>query len=258
VFPTDDLEGAALALLARDAGRRRVFVLDDGEPGYGGLQATAFETAARRVGLDVAGRESWDLRASSYRALARRVAASGAQAVYVGGLVDSNAAQVVRDLRSELGASAMLMGPAGLTPTSLLVKKSRGSAIGMYVSVPGVLTEGLPPAGASWAERFGETQLGIEVEPSAIYAAQAAEVLLDAIARSDGTRASVLEQLFRTRVRDGLLGSFAFDANGDISESPVTVVRVVGPAASNTIASVAGTTIARVERPSPKLVAVDE
>jgi len=33
VFPTDDLQGAALALLTRDPGRSRVFVLDDGEPG---------------------------------------------------------------------------------------------------------------------------------------------------------------------------------------------------------------------------------
>ena len=32
VYPTDDLGGAALALLARDRGRTRVFVLDDGDP----------------------------------------------------------------------------------------------------------------------------------------------------------------------------------------------------------------------------------
>ena len=39
----------------------------------------------------------------------------------------------------------------------------------------------------------------MEVEPATVYAAQATEVLLDAIARSDGTRGSVLEQLFKTR-----------------------------------------------------------
>ena len=105
VYPTDDLEGAALALFARDAGAERVFVLDDGEPAYGALQATAFETAAGRIGLDVVGRASWDPRAPGYEELARRVAASGAQAVYLGGLVDTNAAHVIRDLRSQLGRS---------------------------------------------------------------------------------------------------------------------------------------------------------
>jgi len=45
VFPTDDLQGAALALLARDRGRNAVFVLDDRDPGYGVLMATGFATA---------------------------------------------------------------------------------------------------------------------------------------------------------------------------------------------------------------------
>ena len=177
VYPTDDLEGAALALFARDAGAERVFVLDDGETAYGALQATAFETAAGRVGLDVVGRESWDPRAAGYEDLARRVAASGARAVYLGGLVDTNAARVIRDLRSQLGRSVVLLGPSGLSPVPQLVKKSKRAAIGMYVAFAGILTEGLPPAGARWAKRFGTTQRGAEVAPEAIYTAQAAEVL---------------------------------------------------------------------------------
>jgi hypothetical protein len=70
VFPTDDLQGAALALLARERGRKRVYVLDDGDPGYGALMATGFETAARRLGLEVAARESWDPQADGYAGLA--------------------------------------------------------------------------------------------------------------------------------------------------------------------------------------------
>jgi DNA-binding SARP family transcriptional activator/ABC-type branched-subunit amino acid transport system substrate-binding protein len=258
VYPTDDLEGAALALFARDAGAERVFVVDDGEPAYGALQATAFETAAGRVGLDVVGRASWDPRAPGYEELARRVASSGAEAVYLGGLVDTNAGRVIRDFRSQLGHSVILLGPSGLSPIPQLVEKSRSAAIGMYVAFAGILTEGLPPAGARWAKRFGATQRGAEVGPEAIYTAQAAEVLLDAIARSDGTRASVLEELFQTNERGGLLGSFGFDRNGDISESPVTILRVERPGTSNTIMSAEGATIARVVRPSPRLVAVDE
>ena len=66
VYPTDDLEGAALALLARERGLRRVFVLDDGQPGYGMLMATAFATAARRLGLTVVGRAAWNPLADDY------------------------------------------------------------------------------------------------------------------------------------------------------------------------------------------------
>ena len=255
VFPTGDLEGAALALLARDRRRTRVFVLNDGDPGYGALQATTFETAARRVGLDIVGRASWDPRAPEYSALARRVSASGATAVYVGGLIDTNAGGVIRDLRRRLSEDVDLLGPSGLTPVPLLMKKSKGAARGMYLSFSGVLPEGLPPAAARWAKRFGATQRGAPIEPSAVYAAQATEVLLDAIAGSDGTRRSVMERLFRTRVTDGLLGSFRFDANGDISESPMTIVQVRRAGSENAVNSVEGASVVRVVRPSPGLVA---
>ena len=255
VYPTDDLQGAALALRAKDLGAKRVFVLDDGEPGYGELMAHGFETAARRLGLDVAGRSSWNPQARSYDALTERVARSGASAVFVGGLLDSNVAQVIQDLRERLGKDVAILGPDGLTPLPLLVEQAGEAARGVYVSLAGVVTERLPPAGSRFVERFGRTQGGAEVEPSAVYAAQAADVLLDAIARSDGTRASVIDELFATRVERGLLGSFGFNRNGDITESPVTILRVAGRGTSKTILSVEGGVVDRVVRPSPKLVA---
>ena len=49
-----------------------------------------------------------------------------------------------------------------------------------------------------------------------------------AIARSDGTRASVLGEIQAIRVRGGILGSFRFDRNGDITPAKVTVLRVTG------------------------------
>jgi ABC-type branched-subunit amino acid transport system substrate-binding protein len=47
-----------------------------------------------------------------------------------------------------------------------------------------------------------------------VYAAEAATAIVDAIARSNGTRAGVLREL-RRGPRDGLLGRYAFDAAGD-------------------------------------------
>jgi branched-chain amino acid transport system substrate-binding protein len=258
VYPTSDLEGAALALFARDHGWNRVFVLDDGDPGFGVLQAEAFETAAGRVGLTVVGRESWDPRARDNTTLVRTVDASRPDVVYVGGLLDTNAGGVIRELRATLGRDVELLGPSGLTGVPQLIRSSGGSALGMYLSFPGILLGSLPPAGADWAERFREAQGRAPIEPSAVYAAQATEVLLDAIARSDGTRPSVVEELFATRITNGLLGSFGFDRNGDISESPVTIVRVQGGGRGNLVQSLDGAPVVRVERPSPELVAADE
>jgi branched-chain amino acid transport system substrate-binding protein len=254
VLPTDDMQGVALALLARDRGRERVFVLDDGDPGYGVLMATGFETAARRLGLDVAGRATWSPTAKGYAALVARVARSGADAVFVGGLLDTNAARVVRELRGRLGRSVDILGPDGLTPLPLFVEQAGSAALGTYVAAAGIVTDHLPPAGARFVARFAQTQPGVAVQPYAVYAAQATEVLLAAIARSDGTRPSVVDELFRLRIENGLLGSFSFDRNGDITESPVTIFQVQGGGTSTTIQSVEGGNVVRVVRPSAELV----
>jgi branched-chain amino acid transport system substrate-binding protein len=138
------------------------------------------------------------------------------------------------------------------------MEKSAGAARGTYLGFTGVLPGALPTAAATWARRFGAAQPGAIIEPSAVYAAQAAEVLLDAIARSDGTRRSVVEELFRTRVEGGLLGTFGFDANGDISESPMTIVQIRRGGADNRVQSVEGASVVRIVRPSPELVAPED
>ena len=46
---------------------------------------------------------------------------------------------------------------------------------------------------------------------------------LDAISRSDGTRASVTKELFTTKVTNGILGNFSINANGDTDANPVTI-----------------------------------
>ena len=105
-----------------------------------------------------------------------------------------------------------------------------GGAIGMYVSTTAVAHEGLSPAGRAFLRKFRKAQPD-GVVPSAVYiveAAQAAEVLLQAIASSDGTRASVTRELRRLKVENGILGSFQFDRNGDITPATFTIFRITG------------------------------
>ena len=53
-------------------------------------------------------------------------------------------------------------------------------------------------------------------------------MLLAAIARSDGSRGSISAELFKTKVKNGLLGSFTINKNGDTSSNPVAIYRVKG------------------------------
>jgi ABC-type branched-subunit amino acid transport system substrate-binding protein len=121
------------------------------------------------------------------------------------------------------------------------------------MAIDGVVAERLPPLGRRFVREFGATQPGGRVDISAVYAAQATEVLLGAIASSDGTRASVAEQLLATRIRNALLGSAAFDANGDPASAPITILRVERGGGTNAAASYEGAQFERVIRPPNRL-----
>jgi DNA-binding SARP family transcriptional activator/streptogramin lyase len=58
------------------------------------------------------------------------------------------------------------------------------------------------------------------------YAAQATQLLLAAIARSNGLRASVNHELFTSRVHNGILGEFAITPSGDTTANKVTIYRL--------------------------------
>ena len=51
-------------------------------------------------------------------------------------------------------------------------------------------------------------------------------MLLDAIAASDGTRRSVNAHLLSAHMRNGIIGSFSFDRNGDPSFNPTMIFRI--------------------------------
>ena len=226
VYPADDHQVAALALLAKRLRRAPVYLLDDGDDEYGRLFAGQFEHAASAFGLPIAGRASWKPGAPDYRRLAVRVARSRPRAVFLGGQLDTGGAAVIRALRDQLGDRVAILVPAAFPP-SLLIDQAGSAASGVFVSLTGIAgADQLRREGRRFAQTFSATLAGETLEPSAIYAAQAMEVVLDAIRRSDGTRPSVLQALFETRIRNGLIGTVSFDRNGDIETSPVTILRV--------------------------------
>ena len=50
--------------------------------------------------------------------------------------------------------------------------------------------------------------------------------MLDAIGASDGSRGDVIAKMFATKVNNGLLGSFGFNANGDPAGASGAVVAI--------------------------------
>jgi branched-chain amino acid transport system substrate-binding protein len=226
IVAADDFQGAADALLAQQLGLKKVYILNDKEA-YGQGVATNFRNAATSLGIGVAGFSAWNGKASSYTGLATKIKQSGADGVFLGGLICENGGKVIKDLRNVLGNDMKILAPDGFTPISAVVKDAGTAAEGVTVSVAGLPNEQLKGAGKKFIADFGKT-VGGQPDPYAVYAAQATEVMVAAIAKSNGSRASVTKNLFQTKVTNGILGNFAINSNGDTSSNPVTIYRIKG------------------------------
>jgi branched-chain amino acid transport system substrate-binding protein len=227
VVPREDLQGVAHAMLAKELGLKRVYVLYERSSPWKIVHADPFRRAAGRLGLTVAGSEGFNPEAKSHAALAARVARSGAEGAFLGGLLFEGGDRVLKALRARLGTQATIMASDTFIPIPDLLELAGPAASGLYVSgtdVPAAARE-QGAAARRFARAFGTLDTPV---PYVLPAAQAAEIVLDAIARSDGTRASVLEELSAGEVKDGILGDFRFDRNGDITPAQIPIFRVTG------------------------------
>ena len=226
VVAADNFQGPALAVYAQtDLKLKNVFVLNDGQL-YGTGLAGNFKSAAEKLNLKLAGFQKWDPKATSYEPLGNTIKSAGADGVFLAGIVDNQGGKIVKDLRAVLGPDVPILSGDGFTPVESVVKDAGKAAEGVYVSVAGPPVDQLTGAGKTFVADFGATLGGDPVQAYSAYAAQAATVLLDAIAASDGTRPSVVANLYKTKVTDGIMGSFDIDANGDTTAGGVTMYQI--------------------------------
>jgi branched-chain amino acid transport system substrate-binding protein len=219
VVAVDNSQGAVDATLAQKLGVLSVYVLDDKES-YGVGVADFFTKAAQSLGITIAGRDSWDPKAPNYQALMTKIKAASPGAVFLGGLICSNGGQLIKDKVAVLGANTgvKLIAPDGFfLSTTLTGQGSAGAAgQGMYVTNAGVPADRLTGAGKTFIDAF-KAEYGVSVvQPYTAYAAQTTQVLLNAIAASDGTRASVAKAVFGMKITNGILGTFQIGPTGDI------------------------------------------
>ncbi|HEX9351943.1 MAG TPA: ABC transporter substrate-binding protein, partial [Gaiellaceae bacterium] len=150
---------------------------------------------------------------------------SGADAVFLGGIVCNNGGKLIKDLKAGLGPDVQIFGPDGWTPISATIEGAGAAADGMYITQPGIPPDRLKGAGKKFVTDF-TADIGHEPDPYTNYAAQATEVLLTAIDKADADRAKVAENLFDLDVKDGILGDFKIDENGDTTLGTVAVFQI--------------------------------
>jgi branched-chain amino acid transport system substrate-binding protein len=251
VAPSDPNQGAVDAAFLKSKGVKRVSVLNDKEA-YGLGVAKNFAGAAKAAGMTVTGFTAYDPKQANFQALFTRIKGQNPDAVFIGGLIDENSGQLINDKVKVLGdnTKVKLMLPDGFTTDAIFSRAEGGTpqAAGAYFSVAGVGIDKYTGAAKTFINGF-KTQLnGKPVDPYAILAAQAAKVLLGAIEKSDGTRSDVISKVFATKVNDGLIGSFEFNKNGDLSGAKGAAVLFTIYTGTNHLQTILTTA------PDPKLV----
>ena len=196
VVPIDTIQGAAQAQYMKDEGVTSVYILDDAEV-YGKGVAKNTQDAAEELGIQIAGKDSWDGKASNYRALASKIKASGADAVFTGGIIDNNAPQLYKDLNAAM-PDAKLFGPDGVATVDFTKEIPADVQAQTFLTAPTLSPDELPPAGQQFYKdyeaEYGEPQ--DEIDPYAVYGYEAMAVVCDAIAEGGDDRAAVIEAFF--------------------------------------------------------------
>ena len=220
VVPADDIQGAVACEFCRnDLKAKKVFILHDREL-YGKGIADVFKKTAEATGVEVVGFEGIDAKASNYRSLVTKIRAAAPDVVFFGGTTQTNAAQVLKDLRAG-GAKIPFVSPDGTFEKAFIEAAGKDSVTkeqgGVYITFGGVPSEMLTGIGAKFVKSY-QAKYGEIPEAYAVYGYEAGCVLLDAIDRAETKdRAAIIAAVAATKDFNGALGTWSFDENGDTS-----------------------------------------
>jgi len=233
VVPADDLQGKVGADWAKELGATTVYVVDDSQI-YGKGVADVFDASATAAGLTVVAHDQISGDETDYKALAAKIAASGADLMYFGGITQQGAGQLWKDVR-DASADILLMGPDGIYEDAFL-DAALDAAEGSYLTFGGTTADQYTGDAATWRDAFKATGSAIEVYT--IYGYEAANVVLAAIETASkggattvaALRAATIDALLATKDFKGVLGTWSFDANGDTSNTLFSGTQVVSGA----------------------------
>jgi branched-chain amino acid transport system substrate-binding protein len=240
VVPADDIQGAVGAKWAKQLGHKKVFILDDQQL-YGKGIADVFEATAKKIGLEVAGHEGIDVKQSDQKPVLTKIRATRADLVYMGGVVDSGAQIVIRQMK-DLGLvkarGVSFIGPDGLYENELLKGATCDAALAtdMRVTFASLPFEQMKGVGAN---TYAEYKKKYNIEPTAyaLYSTEAARVAIEAIKRAapdldkakdlNAKREAVRQAMAGIRDFNGINGKWSFDANGDTNLTTMSGFHVV-------------------------------
>ncbi len=238
-LPADDVQGAVGARWAKALGAKKVYVIHDQQL-YGKGVADVFEATAKQIGLTVIANEGIDWKEPDQKPLLTKIRTSGADLVYMGGVIETGAPVMIRQMK-EVGLVAprtRFMGTDGLFEEELLKRATCDAALAtdMRVTFPGVPFDKMRGVGAKTYETY-RAKFGQEPTSYALRAVEAGRVAVEGIRRAmpaleratDITqkREAVRKAIAATKNFNGITDNWSFDENGDLDRATMSGFKVV-------------------------------
>jgi len=230
LIPTDDVQGEAAARWAAEKGFESILVVDHGLV-YGHGIASVFAEKAEELGLHVVGHESFDLSSAggpqSVAAVAELVEETQPALLYFGGGANTGGDDFLCAVRSLRPEQVILVSEAVAAESPDLACDD-GSLGGVLALQPTPASHLPSPAAASFLETYG-ARFGRAPGPYAVNTYEAMHVILAAIEAAEApTREAVLDAIYAMGEFEGVLGTWRFDARGDVEPQTLALTRREG------------------------------
>jgi branched-chain amino acid transport system substrate-binding protein len=238
LVPADDVQAAALLELMHDEKATRAYVIEDGKL-YGQQLSRLIVRGARDKGVQVLKGQAVDLDDVDAAKLASQVAASGADAFVYAGEWHAKVAPLFEAVAAD-APKIKLFGASAIADDAF-ANELGNAARRTFFTAPWLVLRSYPPSARRVAKAY-EERYHAPIPVPALYGYEAMRVVLASIQRAGdegNDRGKIIDEMFDTRSRDSVLGTYSIDEDGDTSlrtygsyrvrDGHLTFVRVLDP-----------------------------
>jgi branched-chain amino acid transport system substrate-binding protein len=221
IVPRDTIQAAALITQMKSDGCTKIAVANDKET-YGAGLASLLLLKAKALGLDIVSNTPIQKDAPNFRSYAQKIKGEGADCFIFSGVTANGSIQINKDVGAAL-PTAKLYGPDGTCESGFTnpAKKGIPAALGKrFKCTVATLNLDSYPGGREFLAAFKAKYNNPSPDPYAIYGYEAMKLVLDTIKAAGPagtTKDGFLAQLFKTKDRQSVLGTYSIDKNGDTS-----------------------------------------
>ena len=218
VVATDAQQGPALANYAAKSLKAKSVAIIDDATAYGKGLADEFEKTAKAQGMTVVAREATNDKATDFKAILTKVKGTKPDVIMYGGM-DATGGPLAKQAR-ELGIPAKIVGGDGMC-TDKVAELAGAAVVNIICSEAGLALSKMAK-GADFEKAY-KARFNTEVQIYAPFTYDSVYVIADAMKRANSTDpAKILAQMPTTNY-NGLIGTVAFDAKGDMKEGVITL-----------------------------------